>query len=197
VPIRQAHLYDAVRQRAEELAEANRRAQEARAAAEAANQAKSVFLTNMSHELRTPLNAILGFAQLMTHGPSLTAEQQANLAIIGRSGEHLLGLINDILELSKIEAGRITVQPQVFDLYQLLDGLEEMFRLRAADKGLALIFERAPEVPRWIKTDEGKLRQVLINLLGNAVKFTTVGGIILRVSMPQPAVDSAPTELPG
>lgn len=192
VAIRQAHLYDAVRQRAEELAEANRRAQEARTAAEAANQAKSVFLANMSHELRTPLNAILGFAQLMTHSPSLTPEQQANLAIIGRSGEHLLGLINDILELSKIEAGRITLQPQVFDLYQLLDGLEEMFRLRAADKGLALVFERAPEVPRWIKTDEGKLRQVLINLLSNAVKFTSVGGIILRVSMPQIAEAGSP-----
>ena len=154
---------------------------EAKATAEAANRAKSVFLANMSHELRTPLNAILGFAQLMTRDPSLTPEQQENLEIIGRSGEHLLGLINDVLELSKIEAGRVTLQKESFDLHRLLDGLEEMFRLRAEDKGLMLIFERIPDVPRFVRTDEGKLRQVLMNLLGNAVKFTQEGGITLRV----------------
>jgi PAS domain S-box-containing protein len=155
--------------------------QEARRHAEAANQAKSAFLANMSHELRTPLNAILGFTQLMDSDPNLTAEQQQNLGIINRSGEHLLALINDVLEMSKIEAGRVTLQEKSFDLYHLLDGLEEMFRLRAKDKGLALTFERAETVPRYVRTDEGKLRQVLSNLLGNAVKFTQVGGVVLRV----------------
>ena len=155
--------------------------QEARREAEAANQAKSAFLANMSHELRTPLNAILGFTQLMNRDPTLTAEQRDNLGVINQSGEHLLVLINDVLEMSKIEAGRVTLQERGFDLYRLLDGLEEMFDLRARDKGLALSFERAEDVPRYVRTDEGKLRQVLSNLLGNAIKFTPEGGITLRV----------------
>jgi PAS domain S-box-containing protein len=154
---------------------------QAKEAAEAANRAKSVFLANMSHELRTPLNAILGFAQLMTRDPGLTSAQRENLDIIGRSGEHLLGLINDVLETSKIEAGRATLEPGSFDLYRLLDGLEEMFQLRATDKGLALIFDRTPAVPQYVRTDESKLRQVLMNLLSNAVKFTQEGGVTLRV----------------
>ena len=149
--------------------------------AEAANRAKSEFLANMSHELRTPLNAILGFTQLMDRDPNLTAGQQENLGIINRSGEHLLALINDVLEMSKIEAGRVTLQEKSFDLYHLLDSLEEMFGLRAKDRGLALSFERAENVPQYVRTDEGKLRQVLSNLLGNAVKFTQEGGITLRV----------------
>jgi two-component system sensor histidine kinase/response regulator len=135
----------------------------------------------MSHELRTPLNAILGFSQLMAHDPGLTTEQQEYLETIGRSGEHLLGLINDVLELSKIDAGGVTLQEESFDLHRLLDGLEEMFRLRAADKRLMLVFDRAPDVPQYVRTDQGKLRQVLMNLLGNAVKFTQEGGITLRV----------------
>jgi two-component system sensor histidine kinase/response regulator len=155
--------------------------QEARRAAEAANQAKSTFLANMSHELRTPLNAILGFTQLMDRDQTLTAEQEENLGIINRSGEHLLALINDVLDMSKIEAGRVTLQEESFDLYRLLDGLEEMFRLRAEEKGLTLSFERAENVPQYVVTDEAKLRQVLSNLLGNAVKFTQEGGVTLRV----------------
>jgi PAS domain S-box-containing protein len=155
--------------------------QEARREAEAANRAKSAFLANMSHELRTPLNAILGFTQLMDRDPNLTTSQQENLGIINRSGEHLLALINDVLDMSKIEAGRVTLEETSFDLYRLLDGLEEMFSLRARDKGLALSFERAENVPQYVRTDEGKLRQVLSNLLGNAVKFTELGGVALRV----------------
>jgi PAS domain S-box-containing protein len=154
--------------------------QEARREAEAANQAKSTFLANMSHELRTPLNAILGFAQLMDGAPNLSGEQRENLRIINRSGEHLLALINDVLEMSKIEAGQLTLREKCFDLHGLLDGLEEMFRLRAEEKGLTLSFRRAENVPRLVVADEGKLRQVLSNLLGNAVKFTQEGGVALR-----------------
>jgi signal transduction histidine kinase/DNA-binding NarL/FixJ family response regulator len=156
--------------------------QHARRTAEAANQAKSIFLANMSHELRTPLNAILGFTQLMDSDPNLTTEQQTNLGIINRSGEHLLALINDVLEMSKIEAGRVMLQENCFDLYGLLDILEEMFHLRTDEKGLTLSFTRAENVPQYVQTDEGKLRQVLTNLLGNAVKFTDEGGIALRIA---------------
>ena len=155
--------------------------QQARRTAESANQAKSAFLANMSHELRTPLNAILGFTQLMEGDSNLTAEQQVNLGIINRSGEHLLALINDVLEMSKIEAGRVTLQENDFDLYGLLDILEEMFRLRAEERGLALSFKRTEDVPQYVRTDEGKLRQVLMNLLGNAVKFTEEGGVALQI----------------
>ena len=149
--------------------------------AETANLAKSIFLANMSHEIRTPMNAILGFSQLMQRDPTLTAKQRKQLDAINRSGEHLLELVNDILEMSKIEAGRITLNPAVFDLHSLLRDLEIMFRTRADSKKLQLAVERIGEVPRFVVTDEGKLRQVFVNLLGNAVKFTESGGIVLRV----------------
>ena len=156
---------------------------EAKDAADAANRAKSEFLANMSHELRTPLNAIIGFAQILLRDDRVTTDQQANLRILNRSGEHLLALINDVLEMSKIEAGQVRLNVQAIDLYRLLTSLEEMLRLRAHSKGLQLIFDRASEVPQYIYTDEGKLRQVLINLLGNGIKFTGSGSVMLRVEM--------------
>jgi PAS domain S-box-containing protein len=160
----------------------------AKDAAEAANRAKSEFLANMSHELRTPLNAILGFSELMTRDPKLSPAQAENLAIINRSGEHLLGLINDVLDLAKIEAGRTALQEHAFDLHRLLDDLGDLFQLRAAAKGLVLHVTRAADVPQFVYADEGKLRQVLINLLGNAVKFTSAGSVDLFVApvAPQP-----------
>ncbi len=159
----------------------------AKDAAESANRAKSAFLANMSHELRTPLNAIIGFAQLMDRDIALTPRQREFLAIINRSGEHLLNLINDVLEMSKIEAGRIILNPAPFDLHYLLQTLREMFQVRTKAQKLSLEFDIAPNLPQYIITDEGKLRQVLINLLGNAVKFTQTGGIILRAkSCPTP-----------
>jgi PAS domain S-box-containing protein len=170
------------------LLQAKETADKARRAAEAANQAKSTFLANMSHELRTPLNAILGFSELMKRSPSLTAEQREHLETIGRSGEHLLTLINDVLELSKIEAGRTELQKENFDLYRLILGLGEMFSLRAEAKDLTLVFDIAPGVPQYIRADQGKLRQVLINLLSNSVKFTNEGGITLLVGQ-VPSID--------
>ena len=151
--------------------------------AEVANQAKSTFLTNMSHELRSPLNAILGFSQLMMRSPNLPSEHVENAGIITRSGEHLLTLINQVLDLSKIEAGCTTLNENNFDLYRLLDDLEDMFQLKADDKGLQLVCDRAPNVPRYVRTDEVKLRQILINLLNNAIKFTQEGGVSLRVGL--------------
>lgn len=152
-------------------------------AAEAANIAKSEFLANMSHELRTPLNAILGFTQVMSRDCGLTAENQQYLSIIGRSGEHLLELINDILQMSKIEAGKITLNINSFDLYRLLNDLKAMLQFKALSKGLQLIFDCTTDVPQYIQTDERKLREVLINLLGNAIKFTKKGSVTLRVKM--------------
>nr|WP_245817491.1 ATP-binding protein [Hydrococcus rivularis] len=155
---------------------------QAKELAERANRAKSEFLANMSHELRTPLNAILGFSQLLNRETSLTKQQQENIGIINRSGEHLLSLINDVLDLAKIESGKMTLYPTDFDLYALLDLIEEMLALRAESKGLEFIIERSNDLPRYVNTDDKKLRQVLINLLGNAIKFTHEGSVTLRAS---------------
>lgn len=168
-----ARLFEETRQRARELAEA-------RDAAEAANRAKSTFLANMSHELRTPLNAILGFTQIMERDRRFPKKHKESLTIISRSGAHLLDLINDVLEISKIEAGQNTLEKGSFDLGHTLTNLEKMFRIRAEKKGLRLTFELAENLPHYIETDERKLRQVLINLLGNAVKFTNQGNVTLR-----------------
>lgn len=151
--------------------------------AEAANRAKSLFLANMSHELRTPLNAILGFSQLMARTSTLTPEQQEFLGIINRSGEHLLNLINDVLEMSKIEAGKIILNPEFFDLHRLLRTIQEMFRIKAEAKNLWFKFVLAPDLPQYVIGDARKLRQLLINLLSNAVKFTSSGGVTLKATI--------------
>ncbi len=180
---RQRRVLEAqVDERTKELTETLVELERSKERAEAANQAKSVFLANMSHEFRTPLNAILGFTQLMLRDKSIDQDQVENLEIVHRSSEHLLGLINDVLEISKIEAGRATLNPLVFDLHRMLFGLEEMFRLRAEYKGVELRLALAEDVPQYIQMDQGKLRQILMNLLGNAVKFTEEGHVILRVT---------------
>ena len=165
-----------------ELAQQNLKLEEDKIRAEAASQAKSQFLAKMSHEFRTPLNAILGFAQLMGQDPSLTVQQKKSLDIINLSGEHLLNLINDILEISKIEANRVVLHKTNVDLYRLLDMLKAMLEPKAMVKGLQLKFEQNDDVPQFVTADEGKLRQVLINLLDNAIKFTQSGSVVLRVS---------------
>ena len=167
------------------------RLRKAKETAEAANQAKSEFLANMSHELRTPLNAVLGFSQLMSRNSTFPPEHRENLDIIIRSGEHLLTLINDVLDLSKIEAGRVTLNEKTFDLCHLLTDVESMCQLRAGDKGLELTFEHEPDTPRFIQSDAVRLRQILINLLNNAIKFTKQGRISLRVRADSELSESA------
>jgi Amt family ammonium transporter len=149
--------------------------------AEVANQAKSAFIANMSHELRTPLNAILGFAQLMARNQTLPAQEKKYTDIINRSGEHLLSLINNVLDLSKIEAEHLTLDLVDFDLYAFLDNLSQMFVLKASSKNLQLECEIDPATPKYIQADQGKLRQIVLNLLNNALKFTDQGGVILKV----------------
>ena len=154
---------------------------QAKETAESANSAKSEFLANMSHELRTPLNVMLGFAQIMARHSDISGENKEYLDIIRHSGEHLLSLINNVLDLSKIEAGRMSVNESTIDLFRLLSELEEMFTHKAAQKHLSVIFEQAEQTPQYVYLDAPKLRQVLINLLNNAIKFTEEGGIAVRV----------------
>lgn len=152
----------------------------AKQAAEQANTAKAAFLANISHELRTPLNAILGFCRLMKNAKDVTVEQTRNLDIINNSGQHLLRLINNVLDISKIESGRVGLEEIDFDLHQLLHEIQSLMQVQAAEKGLGFHMVLSPEVPRHVTADADKLRQVLINLLGNAIKFTGAGAVWLR-----------------
>jgi two-component system sensor histidine kinase/response regulator len=186
----QEHLEEMVRERTAELSVATEQA-------EFANRAKSTFLANMSHELRTPLNSILGIAQLMQRDAGFPREHRETLKVLSRSGTYLLELINDVLELSKIEAGKTTLVPVSFDLHSFLGDLEEMMRLRAEQKGLDLVFEEKAGLPRNIETDVRKLRQILMNLLSNAVKFTEKGRITLRVGVKERTEKNAELNAPS
>jgi PAS domain S-box-containing protein len=153
----------------------------AKEAADQANRAKSLFLANMSHEIRTPMNAVLGFSQLLSRDPALSGDQRQQVATISRNGEHLMEIINDILDMARIESARVTVETSPCDLHVLIDDMERLFGRRARDKNIRFSVEGRDEVPSRILTDAAKLRQVLTNLLSNAVKFTGEGGqIVLR-----------------
>jgi signal transduction histidine kinase/CheY-like chemotaxis protein len=169
------NLENKVRSRTEELSKAKEKA-------EVANQAKSEFLANMSHELRTPLNAILGFAQIILRSKDVPKEHLDSINIINRSGEHLLTLINNILDLSKIEAGKISLNLDKIDLDKLLDDIEDLFKHKCEKKGLQLIIEKLENVPQFIEADAPKLRQILLNLISNGIKFTEEGGISLQIA---------------
>ncbi len=153
----------------------------ARMAAEEANQSKSMFLSNMSHEIRTPLNAIIGFAQVLETDKALSEKQRSHIQTISSSSRHLLELINGILDLSKIEAGKLSFTPGEFSIQKLLFDLEAMFAIAAEKKGLHLEFNGVGELPACVFGDEGKLRQVLINIIGNAIKFTVQGSVSVRI----------------
>jgi signal transduction histidine kinase/DNA-binding response OmpR family regulator len=172
-----------------ELQQSERRLESLAEEAESANRAKSTFLSTMSHEIRTPMNAILGYAQLMLRDPGLGADAKANLKIIGQSGEHLLRLINDILDMSKIEAGRTEINAITFNLSRVLDDIAAMVKLRAEAKALSFEMLVDGESVPYVSADESKIRQVLINLLGNGIKFTKRGYVKLHVTLEKRSAD--------
>ncbi|MEO6002778.1 MAG: PAS domain S-box protein [Opitutus sp.] len=155
--------------------------QRAKEAADAASRAKSYFLASVSHELRTPLNGILGYTQILRRDPALSEKQREGVRVIHESADHLLALINDVLDLSKIEAGRIDLHPADLDLIGFAEGVERVFAPRARDKGILLKTDLAPELPRWVQGDEQRLKQIVYNLVANAVKFTNRGGVVFSV----------------
>ncbi|NHZ72620.1 MAG: response regulator, partial [Aquificales bacterium] len=171
-----------VDERTKDLKEAKEQAQEAQHTAEIASQAKSSFLANMSHELRTPLNGILGYVQILQRDETLSKQQNEGLNVIQQSGQHLLTLINDILDLSKIEAGKAEILPAQFHLLSFLEGVAGIIRARAEHKHIQFVYQPSPQLPNVVYADERQLRQILLNLLGNAVKFTDEGRVTFRVS---------------
>jgi signal transduction histidine kinase/CheY-like chemotaxis protein len=156
---------------------------EAKLVADGANQAKSEFLANMSHELRTPLNGILGYAQILNRSSALPAKERHGVEIIHQCGYHLLTLINDVLDLSKIEAGKLELTPQAIHFPSFLQGVAEICRIRADQKNIDFVYEPDPQLPEGIFADEKRLRQVLLNLVGNAIKFTDKGSVTLKVAV--------------
>ncbi len=190
VALSNARLFAELQQRATELVLAHQEAEEARRKAEQANQAKSEFLSRVSHELRTPLNGILGYAQVLKDGDSLTTKQARSLGVIEESGEHLLTLINDILDLAKIEAQKVDLIYADINLRYFLGNLVRIFQVRADQKGLTFIYELDPDIAPVVRVDERHLRQILINLLSNAIQFTEQGMVRFNVS-----VEKAPEEL--
>ncbi|MFH1871515.1 MAG: response regulator, partial [Pseudomonadota bacterium] len=174
-------LHDELQRKTADLENTNQLLTEAREAADAASQAKSEFLAHMSHELRTPLNGILGYAQILARDAGLSASQRNGVEIIGRSGEYLLTLISDILDLARVEAGRLELEEADFGLREFLQGMVDAVRVRTEQKGLSFAYELDPALPAGVRGDEKRLRQVLLNLLGNAAKFTEAGGVIFRV----------------
>ncbi|HSH05125.1 MAG TPA: ATP-binding protein [Anaerolineae bacterium] len=169
-----------------EAEESRHQAEEAQAEAEAANRAKSVFLANMSHELRTPLNAILGFAQLIKRDTTLATVHRKQISIIHRSGTHLLDLLNDILAMSKIEAGHTVAENSNFNLYQLLKDITEAMSIRAMERDIHFVVTQSDNLPPYVHTDQKKLRQIILNLVSNAIKFTPPGGdVTVNVTYPQ------------
>ena len=202
-----ASLAEKVKERTVELSSMNERLQDeiierkqthielqqAKEMAESASRAKSEFLANMSHELRTPLNAILGYAQIIKNATNLNERQVDGLDIIKDSGTHLLNLINEILDLSKIEAGRMELNPTKVSLYEFLKYVAEMIKIRAKQHGIRFAFEMDPNLPNGVLVDEKRLRQILINLLGNAVKFTEKGSVSFRIQLRE---EQGPTEPP-